>query len=207
MNDQNEDRKIDILLEKFKISAQIQDNYNTLFWTRTTVFFAINTALFAGYALAATRILDLNSLPPQAIPVTLMLVIFGVVGALLSALWLRIHRRATFLQDYYRFRASVIEDAIGMEPEIFGKSYRIASTEDTWDKVYGSEWQDKKKEWEELFRKLVGKAWKDQKATDPGSLRKNLDSIYIVFIGVWILLSALGVVILLQILLHPVGNR
>jgi len=197
MKDEKEDKKIKTLLEKFKITAQIQDNYNTLFWTRTTVFIAINTALFAGYALAATTILDLNPLPPQAIPITLMLVLFGIVGALLSALWLQIHRRATFLQDYYRFRASVIEKAIGIEPEIFGKSYRIASTKNTWNDVYGNEWQEKKEEWENLFKELVGKSWEAEKGKDPGSLRENLERIYIVFIGIWILLSSLGMVILL----------
>ncbi len=41
------DKKYDILLEKFKIAAQIQDNYNSLFWYRTSVFFAIIGALFA----------------------------------------------------------------------------------------------------------------------------------------------------------------
>ncbi len=199
MNDEKQDNKIKILLEKFRISAEIQDNYNTLFWTRTTVFFAINTALFAGYALAATRIIDLNPIPPQGILVTFMLVIFGIVGALLSAFWLQIHKRATFLQDYYRFRASVIEKAIGVEPDIFGKSYRIASTKDTWDDVYGSESEEKKKEWNTLTKELISKKWNLDEAKVPGSLRENLERIYKVFIAVWILLSSIGLVILLVI--------
>jgi hypothetical protein len=53
MGDEKEDQKIQILLEKFKLAAQIQENYNSLFWYRTTIFFAINTALFGGYALMA----------------------------------------------------------------------------------------------------------------------------------------------------------
>jgi len=197
MVDDREDKKIKVLLEKFRISAEIQDRYNTLFWTRTTVFFAINTALFAGYGLAATRILDLNPLPHQAILVSSMLLIFGIVGALLSLLWLQIHNRARFLQEYYRFRASVIEKEIGIGPEIFGKSYSIATTDNKWEVVYGNEWQEKKQQWEASFKEHVGKEWANEKERDPGSLRKNLERIYKIFIVVWSLLSSLGVVTLL----------
>lgn len=166
-----EDKKIKVLLEKFRISAEIQNSYNSLFWSRTTVFFAINTALFAGYGLVATKILELNLLAPHAIPITLMLVIFGAVGALLSYYWLHIHNRATFLQDYYRDRAGVIEEKITSEPElsdlpeIFGETYSKATTK---EKV-------------------------------PSSLRESLKWIHVVFICVWILLSLMGAVILLVV--------
>jgi hypothetical protein len=51
-------KKVDnVLLEKFKLAATFQDNYNNLFWVRTGTFFAITAALFAGYGLIATKIL------------------------------------------------------------------------------------------------------------------------------------------------------
>ena len=202
MNDDIEKKKL--LMEKFKIAVNIQDNYNNLFWTRTTVFFAINTALFAGYGLVVTEILKLlvkpDTLPQEARIITAILVIFGIVGALLSWRWQKIHERATFLQEYYRFRASVIEESIGIEPEIFGKSYAIASTKKTWDEIYGNEGQKIKEQWEKLFLKLTGKKWKDEKDKDPGSLRHNLNLIYGIFVVVWIALSVIGVLIMLIIL-------
>jgi len=124
--------EIKILLEKFRIAAEIQDRYNNLFWTRTTVFFGAISALFAAYGLIATEILKQlilkagSPLPLEVIPLILMLIIFGGVGAYLSWLWKEIHKRATFLQNYYRFRAGVIEKSIGIKPEIFGYIYEIA---------------------------------------------------------------------------------
>lgn len=111
-----------ILLEKFKIAAKIQDNYNNLFWYRTSVFFAIISALFAGYGLVSSEIIKQASIHSEVTPLISTLVIFGVAGAVLSWLWLQMHKRATFLQEYYRFRASEIEISLGVEPEIFGKS-------------------------------------------------------------------------------------
>jgi hypothetical protein len=209
-----EDSKKKVLLEKFKIAAEIQDNYNNLFWTRTTVFFAINTALFAGYGLMATEILKilLNSrIPVEALIITLMLVIFGIVGVYLSWLWQQIHRRATFLQNYYRFRASVIEKSIGIEPAIFGQSYEIATAEKAleksdkeWEEVYGGEWQKKKAEWQEKsielekqFEDIKAEKWEKEKSKDASSLRDRLDRVYLVFIYAWISLSVLGVAILI----------
>ena len=52
-----------------------------------------------------------------------------------------------------------------------------------------------------IFRELVGKDWKEREINKvPSSLRKSLDYVYLVFIGVWIGLSLLGGVILLTIL-------
>lgn len=212
MKDEDHDKKIQVLLEKFKIAATIQDNYNNLFWYRTSVFFAIISVLFAGYGLTATEILKHDSLPPEVTPLILMLMIFGVIGALLSWFWLQIHKRATFLQEYYRFRASVIEKSIeksiGIEleiPEIFGSSYRIASedkasemeSKEVWMKIYGTEGSKKREDWKTMFKDLVGEEWENQKKGDAGSLRNRLKHVYWVFIGVWISLSLLGVVILI----------
>jgi hypothetical protein len=98
-------RKDEIRLEKFRIAAQIQDKYNDLFWYRISVFFGIISALFAGYGLIATQVLKHDSPLLEVVPLILVLVTFGVAGALLSRFWLQMHQRATYLQDYYRFRA------------------------------------------------------------------------------------------------------
>jgi hypothetical protein len=202
--------KKEILLEKFKIAAEIQDRYNNLFWYRTTVFFGINTALFAGYGLVATKILELEPVTIQADLITGILMLFGVFGAYLSKVWLQIHKRATFLQNYYRFRAGVIEQKLNTEPEIFAKSYRIAALtksmatkeelEQIWKDLYKNEWEEKRNQWNEDFKELNGKEWDIAKSEDPGSLRGNLDRVYSVFKYVWIILSILGGVILLTIL-------
>jgi hypothetical protein len=219
--DENKDKRIppegtkNILLEKFKLAAEIQDRYNNLFWQRTGVFFAIVSALFVGYGLIGSEILKQfitndGSLPQGAIPFTLILIIFGGVGAYVSWLWRQIHRRATFLQNYYRFRASVLEKEIGDEPEIFAKGYMIASTEryskkegpeKSWRDVYGNEWENKKNEWDTQFRGLANKkGWDEAKGRDPGSLRERLDQVYLIFMGVWIAMSVLGCVMLLAAL-------
>jgi hypothetical protein len=236
----------EILLEKFKIAATIQDKYNDLFWQRTTVFFAIISALFAGYGLISTEVLKQflkgGSLLMQVIPFIIILMIFGGVGAYLSWLWLQIHKRATFLQNYYRFRAGVLEERIGNQPQLFAKSYEIATKEEAskkaskksekelekekqkkeekkWKKLYGDEWQEKKAEWEtewetewkvkweekkkELEKEYKGikaEKWDFEKSKDPGSLRRRLDNVYLVFIFVWIGLSIVGAVILLILL-------
>jgi hypothetical protein len=85
----------EILMEKFKIVAQISDNYNNLFWQRTNVFFVIISALFAAYGLTATKVLEVGrpgtGTPEEfafvLVPVALVLVFIGVFGALLSKLW------------------------------------------------------------------------------------------------------------------------
>ena len=191
MGDDSKGEEKKILLEKFKLAATIQDNYNSLFWYRTTVFFGINTALFAGYGLVATKILELNPVTVQAALTTIMLVLFGVFGAYLSKVWLQIHKRATFLQNYYRFRAGVIEQELKTEPELFAKSYRIAAiTKSTatkeeldliWKDLYKKEWEEKRNQWNEDFKELNGKEWDIAKSEDPGSLRGNLDRVYSVF--------------------------
>ena len=191
MGDDSKGEEKKILLEKFKLAATIQDNYNSLFWYRTTVFFGINTALFAGYGLVATKILELNPVTVQAALTTIMLVLFGVFGAYLSKVWLQIHKRATFLQNYYRFRAGVIEQELKTEPELFAKSYRIAAItkstatkeelEQIWKDLYKKEWEEKRNQWNEDFKELNGKEWDIAKSEDPGSLRGNLDRVYSVF--------------------------
>jgi hypothetical protein len=146
-----------------------------------------------------------------------MLVLLGGVGAYLSWLWLQIHQRATFLQNYSRFRASVFEKAIGEEAELFAKSYKIASAkkgsakipfvrkaptdeelDEAWKSAYDQgEWKEKRDEWYKQFNLFNEKGWKEAKKEDSGSLRKSLDHVYIVFFVIWILLSLLGVAILL----------
>lgn len=206
------DRRDNILLEKFNIAAQIQDNYNNLFWYRTSVFFAIIAALFAGYALVSTEIFKHDSITPELKPLILMLVFFGITAAISSGL--QMHKRATFLQEYYRFRASDIETSLGVEPEIFGGCYAVATkseapkkettmesnegTKNVWEQIYGAEWQEKRKKWEKRFSELNGEEWSKLKKKDPGSLRRRLDLIYLAFIIVWSGLSLLGVLVFLQ---------
>jgi hypothetical protein len=101
------------------------------------------------------------------------------------------------------------------EPEMFGKSYKVATNnnapkkwttkrskeaaKNVWEEVYKAEWQKKKNEWEERFIKLVGKEWEDVKKKNPGRLRERLDQIYWVLFYVWIVLSLLGILVLLQV--------
>jgi len=187
-------RKDEILLEKYKLAAQIQDNYNNLFWYRTSVFFGIIAALFAGYGLVSTEIIKHDSFPFEVTPLIGVLVAFGVVGALLSWYWLQMHQRATLLQDYYRFCTSKIEECLEVEPDIFGKNYMMAT-----------EPKPKKgtmKESDETTKIALGEVfveeWKKTKGKVPGSLRKKLDRIYLVFIIVWSFLSLLGVLVWLR---------
>lgn len=183
-----------VLLEKFRIGADIQKKHNSLFWYRISIFFVITGALFAGNGVASTEIIKHNSLPPEVTSIILMLVIFGVAGSVLSWFWLQMHKRATFLHNYYRFRASEIEKCIKVNSEIFGESYRIASKDEAlkqeWEKIYGPEWK-------KIFKELVGEEWKDGgRNRVPGSHEKKLDWVYKVFIIVWILLSLGGVAML-----------
>jgi hypothetical protein len=198
----------EVLMEKFKIAAHIQDNYNTLFWHRTNVFFVINSALFAAYGLTATKILEVGKLgtgTPEEfafvlIPISLALVFIGVFGALLSKLWLNIHRRASFLQNHWRERAKILEDEIGKGSMIFDE-FRMSE-----DKKYEAKFglvRNKKKMLLDFLNGLglTREGRSDEKhkkgvqQRTPKGLREILDQVFLSFIVIWICLSLLGIAI------------
>lgn len=190
-------REDEIRLEKYKLAAQIQDNYNNLFWYRTSVFFAIIAALFAGYGLVSTEVLKHGSIPLEVTPLIGVLVAFGVAGALLSWYWLQMHKRAVFLQEYYRRRAGAFEERLEVKPDMFGETYRMAAE----SKPKRGKMEELDEKTKNVLKEVFGEEWKKTKMRDAGSLRERLNEIYKVFIIVWSFLSLLGVLVWLQTLL------